>query len=51
MFTGIIEGLGELIRVEKEELNVHFTFSASFVEELRVDQSVAHDGVCLTVVE
>ena len=51
MFTGIIEELGELIRVEKEELNVHFTFSASFVEELRVDQSVAHDGVCLTVVE
>jgi riboflavin synthase len=51
MFTGIIEGLGELIRVEKEDLNVHFTLSASFVEELRVDQSVAHDGVCLTVVE
>jgi len=51
MFTGIIEGMGRLEQVVQEGTNVHFTFSAPFVEELHVDQSLAHDGVCLTVVE
>lgn len=51
MFTGIIEQLGEIKKIEKEGSNIHYTFSASFVDELKVDQSVAHNGVCLTVVK
>ncbi|MBI33859.1 MAG: riboflavin synthase [Flavobacteriales bacterium] len=51
MFTGIIEDLGELIKKEKEGDNVHFTFSCSFTNELRIDQSIAHNGICLTVVD
>lgn len=51
MFTGIIEGMGRLEQIVQEGTNVHYTFSAPFVEELHVDQSLAHDGVCLTVVE
>lgn len=51
MFTGIIESLGELRRIVKEGDNVHFTFSCSFTNELKVDQSLAHNGVCLTVIE
>jgi riboflavin synthase len=50
MFTGIIEGLGEIIAVEQDRENVHFTVKGPFTQELRVDQSVAHNGVCLTVV-
>ncbi len=49
MFTGIIEGLGTLLQVEAEGNNRHFKFHCSFNHELRVDQSLAHDGVCLTV--
>ena len=51
MFTGIIEGMGRLEHIAQEDTNVHFTLSAPFVDELHIDQSVAHDGVCLTVVE
>tara|TARA_Y100000385_G_C13051946_1_gene620190 strand:- start:1098 stop:1694 length:597 start_codon:yes stop_codon:yes gene_type:complete len=51
MFTGIIEGLGEVVRIETEASNVHFEVAAPFVSELKIDQSVAHNGVCLTVVE
>ena len=51
MFTGIIEGLAKLEQIEKEGTNVHFTFSCSFTHELKIDQSVAHNGVCLTVVK
>ena len=51
MFTGIIEGLGILQRIEKEGTNVHFTFSCDFTKDLKVDQSLAHNGVCLTVVD
>jgi len=43
--------MGRLEQIVQEGTNVHFTFSAPFVEELHVDQSLAHDGVCLTVVE
>lgn len=50
MFTGIIETLGKLEKVEKDGSNVHFTFSSSISKALSIDQSVAHNGVCLTVV-
>lgn len=50
MFTGIIEQLGEVISIEKEQGNIHFTIRAPFTSELKIDQSVAHNGVCLTVV-
>lgn len=50
MFTGIIETLGEIRSIEKEGSNIHFTLSCTFVDELKIDQSVAHNGICLTVV-
>ncbi|MGB1383982.1 MAG: riboflavin synthase [Flavobacteriales bacterium] len=50
MFTGIIEAQGELVGVRREGTNVHLDVRAPFTPELQVDQSVAHDGVCLTVV-
>jgi riboflavin synthase len=50
MFTGIIEGLAKVEAITKENSNVHFTFSSAFTSELKIDQSVAHNGVCLTVV-
>lgn len=50
MFTGIIEQMGEVISIEKEQGNIHFSIDAPFTAELKVDQSVAHNGVCLTVV-
>ena len=51
MFTGIIETVGKLDKLEKEGTNVHFTFESPISGELKVDQSLAHNGVCLTVVE
>jgi riboflavin synthase len=51
MFTGIIECLGKVESISKIKNNVEFWISASFVDELKVDQSIAHNGVCLTVVE
>lgn len=51
MFTGIIETLGKIENIEKEGSNVHFTLSCSFLDELSIDQSIAHNGVCLTVVD
>jgi riboflavin synthase len=50
MFTGIIETLVKVEKIEKDGGNVHFTFSCEFTNELKIDQSVAHNGVCLTVV-
>ena len=50
MFTGIIETLGTVQSIRTEGSNRHFTLTAPFVQELKVDQSVAHNGVCLTVV-
>lgn len=50
MFTGIIETLARVERIEKEGTNVHFTFSCDFTKELKIDQSVAHNGTCLTVI-
>lgn len=50
MFTGIIEAIGIVKQILKENDNIHFTISAPFTNELKIDQSVAHNGVCLTVV-
>lgn len=50
MFTGIIETLGLIKNIEKEQDNLHITVSSSLTNELKIDQSVAHNGVCLTVV-
>lgn len=49
MFTGIIETTAKVENIEKEGTNINFTFSSSITHELKVDQSVAHNGVCLTV--
>jgi len=51
MFTGIIEQLGIVKSIRKEDNNIHFTIEAPFTNELKIDQSVAHNGCCLTVVE
>ena len=50
MFTGIIEELGVVKNIVKESGNIHFTLEAAMCPELKIDQSVAHNGVCLTVV-
>jgi riboflavin synthase, alpha subunit len=50
MFTGIIETLGIIKKIVKEQDNIHLTIECNFTNELKVDQSVAHNGVCLTVV-
>jgi len=50
MFTGIIETLGEVISVKQEGSNKHFKIGSTIGSQLKVDQSVSHDGVCLTVV-
>ncbi len=49
VFTGIIETIGEIKEIVKEQGNIHFHIASSFSNELKIDQSVAHDGVCLTV--
>ena len=51
MFSGIVEGMGEVVAVREELSNKHFTLRCGFTHELRIDQSVSHNGVCLTVVE
>ena len=50
MFTGIIEALGEVENIVQEGTTYHFTIASSISDELKIDQSIAHDGVCLTVV-
>ena len=50
MFTGIIETLGIIKDIRKDDQNLHITISASITNELKIDQSVAHNGVCLTVI-
>lgn len=50
MFTGIIETIGTIESIREEGTNKHFTLSSPITHELKIDQSVAHDGVCLTVV-
>jgi riboflavin synthase len=51
MFTGIVEEAAKVIHLEKEKENLHITMECSFVKELKVDQSISHNGVCLTVVK
>src|SRR5476649_246076 len=50
MFTGIIETLGTVINLQHEQGNLHITVGSAISNELKIDQSVAHNGVCLTVV-
>jgi len=50
MFSGIVEGFGTVTAIEKDKENVHFTLTCAFANELKVDQSLSHNGVCLTVV-
>jgi riboflavin synthase len=51
MFTGIIEDLAEVVSVKKDGTNLHIKLCSSFTSELKIDQSVSHNGVCLTVVD
>jgi riboflavin synthase len=51
MFTGIIEAIGTIQKIETEGTNKHFWIDSPFTHELKIDQSVAHSGVCLTVVD
>lgn len=51
MFTGIIEALGKITRVERNQSNIEVWLTSPFIHELKIDQSVAHNGICLTVVE
>jgi riboflavin synthase len=50
MFSGIIETLGEVVDLKKEQTNLHITVKSALTNELKIDQSIAHNGVCLTVV-
>jgi len=50
MFTGIIETLGTIQEIKKEKDNIHVTIDSSITNELKIDQSIAHNGICLTVV-
>lgn len=50
MFSGIVEHMVPLVKKEEEGSNVHFTFQSDLCAELKIDQSIAHNGVCLTVV-
>ena len=51
MFTGIIESLAKLVSIEKNGDNITFTFKSKISNELKIDQSLAHNGICLTVVD
>ncbi len=51
MFTGIIETLGTIQEIKNEKNNIHITVDSTITNELKIDQSVAHNGICLTVVE
>ena len=51
MFSGIVEEAAKVVRLDKERKNLHITMECSFVGELKVDQSISHNGVCLTVVK
>ena len=51
MFSGIVEEAAEVVYLEKEQENLHITMRCSFTHELKIDQSISHNGVCLTVVD
>ncbi len=50
MFSGIVEEAAKVVSLEKEQENLHITMNCSFTDELKIDQSISHNGVCLTVV-
>ena len=50
MFSGIVEEMATVVAIDKDKENIDFTLKCSFVDELKIDQSIAHNGVCLTVV-
>ena len=50
MFTGIVEKTGKIVGIRRDKSNVDFTIEADFTNELKIDQSMAHDGCCLTIV-
>ena len=51
MFTGIVEDAATVVALKKEKENMHFTLKCAFTNELKIDQSISHNGVCLTVVD
>ncbi len=51
MFSGIVEEAAQVVAIEREQENMHITLSCSFTDELKIDQSISHNGVCLTVVK
>ncbi|MCK5856230.1 MAG: riboflavin synthase [Bacteroidales bacterium] len=51
MFTGIVETMGKIVSIDRDQSNIHFTVETPLAKDLQVDQSMAHDGVCLTVVK
>lgn len=50
MFSGIVEGMATVVAISREQDNLHFTLRCDFADQLKIDQSIAHNGVCLTVV-
>ena len=51
MFSGIVETMAQIVKIEQEQGNKHFTLRNPYAETLKIDQSIAHNGVCLTVVK
>jgi riboflavin synthase len=51
MFSGIIEEAAPVVRIEKDKDNIHITMKCTFTDELKIDQSISHNGVCLTVIK
>lgn len=51
MFTGIVEATGKVVGKKEDTGNIHFSISAPFISELKIDQSISHNGVCLTITE
>jgi len=51
MFSGIVEEAAPVVKLEREKENLHITMQCSFTKELKIDQSISHNGVCLTVVD
>ena len=51
MFSGIVETMAQIVKIEQEQTNKHFTLRNPYGEPLSIDQSIAHNGVCLTVVK
>ena len=51
MFTGIVESFGRVVELEKDQGNLHLSLESNLTQELKIDQSLAHNGVCLTIVK